>query len=294
MSRKCSSSTCIFLFLLFGCWAVMLLGGCNNSSQGPIYVEVSPPLTAVGAGQTVQFTAIVTNDASAVTWSASSGTIDANGIFTAPSQSAVVTVTAVATKGGAKATATVNVVAPGQVAATANTQVATYTIAPAAAGNVSVQLGTDMNYGLTTWTQPVPTGGGPVSLFVAGMKASTLYHMRGVVQFADGSQYMDVDQTFTTGAAPVAQLPATTTTTTPGMTPQSGVEFLALVTANPALNTVAVTDLAGNVLWTYSPGTAIAAGAVAQPFKQLPNGHFLINFGITNSVGETLTNYTGL
>ena len=52
-----------------------------------------------------------------------------------------------------------------------------------------VQFGLDNTYGLTTWTQPVPAGGGPVSLFVAGMKQSTVYHMRGVIQFADGTQF---------------------------------------------------------------------------------------------------------
>lgn len=278
MSRERSSSKCVFVFVLIGCCAVLVLGGCNSSSQGPTYVQISPPVTAVGAGQTVQFTAIVSNDASAVTWSASSGIIDSSGIFTAPSQSAVVTITATATKGGAKATASVNVVAPGQVAATANTQVATYTVAPAAAGNVSVQFGTDMNYGLTTWTQPVPTGGGAVSLFVAGMKASTLYHMRGVVQFADGSQYSDMDQTFTTGAAQVAQLPVITTTTSPGATPQSGVELLDLVGAPASVAPVAVTDLGGDVLWSYNPGATIPVGVAANPIKLLSNGHMLINF----------------
>jgi hypothetical protein len=267
------------VFLLIGCCAVLLLGGCSSNSEGPISVQVSPPVTAVGAGQTVQFTAIVSNDASAVTWSASSGTIDASGIFTAPSQSAVVTITATATKGGSKASASVNVVAPGQVAATANTQVATYTVAPAAAANVSVQFGTDMNYGLTTWTQPVPKGGGAVSLFVAGMKASTLYHMRGVVQFADGSQYMDGDQTFSTGAAPVAQLPAITATTSPGMTPQSGVELLDLISlGSTTVAPVAVSDLNGNILWSYNPGSAIPTGLQANPIKLLPDGHFLVNF----------------
>ena len=100
-----------------------------------------------------------------------------------------VTVTATSTNDPSKsASATVNVVAPGQVTSTANVQVASYTVSPAAPGNVSVQFGTDMNYGLTTWTQPVPTGGGAVSLFVAGMKGNTLYHMRGMVQFADGGE----------------------------------------------------------------------------------------------------------
>jgi hypothetical protein len=264
------------VFLFFGCYAVMLLGGC--AAQGPIYLQVSPQVVAVGAGQTVQFTAIVTNDAAGVTWTASSGSIDSNGVFTAPSQSSVVTVTATATKAGGKGSATVNVVASGQVTATANTQVATYTVAPAAAGNVSVQFGTDMNYGLTTWTQPVPKGGGPVRLFVAGMKSSTLYHVQGVVQFADGSQYMDVDQTFTTGDAPTAQLPVVTATTTPGMLPQRGVELLDLAGGSPTIARAVVSDLLGNVLWSYNPGSTVPAGVQPNPIKLLPNGHFLINF----------------
>ena len=174
------------------------------------------------------------------------------------------------------ASATVNVVAPGQVTGTANVQVASYTISPAAPGNVSVQFGPDMNYGLTTWTQPVPTGGGPVNLFVAGMKGNTLYHMRGVVQFADGTQYMDPDLTFTTGAYPAAQVPVITATTTAGMTPQSGVELLDVVGTPPTIAPVVVTDLAGNILWSYNPG--LPAGIVPNPIKLLPNGHFLIGF----------------
>ena len=157
-----------------------------------VSVSVSPQKTATGTGQTVSFTANATNGKSGVTWTASAGTVDVNGNFIAPSgpQSMTVTVTATSMQDSTKsASATVNVVAPGQVAATANVQVASYTIRPAAPGNVSVQFGTDTNYGLTTWTQPVPTGGGAVSLFVAGMKGNTLYHMRGVVQFADGTQY---------------------------------------------------------------------------------------------------------
>ena len=168
-----------------------------------VSVSVSPQTTATGTGQTVSFTANATNGKSGVTWTASAGTVDVNGNFVAPGgpQSMTVTVTATSKDDTTKsASATVNVVAPGQIAATTNVQVANYTISPAAPGNVSVQFGIDTNYGLTTWTQPIPQGGGAVSLFVAGMKANTLYHMRGVVQFADGTQFNDADQTFTTGS----------------------------------------------------------------------------------------------
>jgi arylsulfate sulfotransferase len=124
-----------------------------------------------------------------------------------------------------------------------------------------------------------------VSLFVAGMKGNTLYHMRGVVQFADGSQYMDPDMTFTTGAYPAAQVPVITATTTAGMAPQSGVELLDLVEGNSAASPVAVTDLNGNVLWSYDPGLP----GVAFPVKLLPNGHFLVNFGAPTPDGANST-----
>jgi len=268
---------CVFFLIVFA-------AGC--SSQPPFNIAVSPQAVAIGTGQTVQFTAM-TSDSSGVTWSATAGTIDASGNYTAPSgsQSMGVTVTAASLKNHSKsASATINVVAPGQLTPTASKQVASYTIAPAAPGNVSVQFGTDTNYGLTTWTQPVPTGGGAVSLFVAGMKGNTLYHIRGVVQFADGTQYMDLDQTFITQSLLASQLPVVTATTSAGMTPQSGVELLDLVSGNVAHAPVAVTDLEGDILWSYSPGTGFTE-LQANPIKLLPNGHFLINFSSTSVDG---------
>ena len=244
----------------------------------------------MATGATTQFFA--TGDSAGVTWSVlgfssgvqvAAGTIDASGNYTAPAgaRSLVVTVTATSKRNPNKfASALVNVVAPGQVKATSNVQVAQYTISPPAFANVNVQFGTDMTYGLTTWTQPTPMGqfGGPVSLYVAGMKATTLYHMRGVVQFADGTQFFDSDQMFTTGALPAAMVPSIAATTTPGMTPQSGVELLASLPlgGSPNLFDIAVTDLAGNVIWAYNP--SVPPPVLVNPVKLLPNGHFLLNF----------------
>ena len=271
--------------------AGVLTGGCGQQmTQAPppppaITVSVSPQAAAIGIGQGTSFK-VTTNDSQGVKWTASSGNIDANGNYTAPSgaQSTTATVTATSVTDSTKsASATVNVVASGgPPAPTANLQVALFTIAPAAPGNVSVQFGittTPQTYPFTTWTQPVPQGGGPVSIFVAGMKPNTPYHMRGVVQFADGSQFMDADQTFTTGLqlGPAGQQVAPiTTTTTAGMTPQSGVEMLSLVGITLALGqTVAIADLNGNVLWSYEPPSG---ELISDPVKLLPNGHFLMNF----------------
>jgi arylsulfate sulfotransferase len=271
MIQERGKSPCVLILSLFFLGVISFSAGCGSSSS-PVTLTISPQTAAIGTGQSTQFTATVSRGT--VAWTASTGTIDSTGNYTAPSgtQSMTATVTATSMQDSTKsASATVNVVSPGQVAATANVQVATYNVSPAAPGNVSVQFGTDTNYGLTTWTQPVPTGGGPVSLFVAGMKGNTLYHMRGVVQFPDGSQYMDPDLTFTTGAYPSAQVPVVTATTTAGMTPQSGVELLDIITTTfPVL----VSDLDGNILWAYNPGPT---GVGPNPIKLLPNGHFLIN-----------------
>jgi arylsulfate sulfotransferase len=256
-------------------------------------IILNPPKAAIGTGQTMQFAAA--GDPAGFTWSVAGftnagpgaavpgGTIDSSGNYTAPSgaQSLLVTVTATSKTDPTKsATATVNVVAPGQFTSTNNVQVAQYTVSPAASANISVQFGLTTGYGLTTWTQPSGQFGGAVSLFVAGMKASTSYHMRGVVQFGDGTQFTDADRTFTTGTLQAAQLPILTATTTPGMTPQSGVELLDLINIGATTNRfpVGVTDLAGNVIWSYNP-TGLPTGDIPNPIKLLPNGHFLINFG---------------
>ncbi|MGB2663807.1 MAG: aryl-sulfate sulfotransferase [Candidatus Acidiferrum sp.] len=289
MIREAGKSSSVLFLFSFISVLFVIAAGCS-SGAGSTTVEITPQFAAVGTGQTVQFTAIASNG-SGVTWSASTGTISSSGLYTAPSgtTSSTVTITATSAISHSKtATAMVNVVAPGQVTSTANVQVANYTIAPAAAGNVSVQFGTSTNYGLTTWTQPVPNGGGPVNLFVAGMKISTLYHMRGVVQFADGSTFYDADQTFTTQAISVANLPVVSTTTTPGATPQSGVELLDLAYGAPNVASVAVTDLAGNVLWSYNPGPVLPGSSGPGPIKLLPNGDFLINYSELTSNGMVL------
>jgi arylsulfate sulfotransferase len=266
---------------------ILFVGGCSSNYQAPapqpLTITVTPTKAALGTGQSAPFTA--TGDPTGVTWSVTpsggaAGSIDSSGNFTAPSgsQSMTATITATSkTNSAYSSSATVNIVAPGVIAPTNNVQVAQYTISPAASANVSVQFGLDTTYGLTTWTQPAPAAGGPVSLFVAGMKQSTLYHMRAVVAFADGSSFNDADQTFTTGALPTGLLPTITSTTTAGMTPQSGVESmnLANIGGTPVALSAVVTDLNGNVLWAYNSGIV---GDLSAPMKLMPNGHFLINY----------------
>src|SRR5262245_31364472 len=127
MPGKFSRLICCVCFTL-------CLGGCSSSSNAPVAVTISPQAAFVGSGQTIKFTATVTNDSSGVTWStggASPGTVDAQGNFTAPAatQNSTATITATSIKDpSASASATITIVAPGTVTTTPNVQVALYTI----------------------------------------------------------------------------------------------------------------------------------------------------------------------
>jgi len=266
-----------FVTFLAAIFVVSLVSGCSSSNKP---VAISPSAVALAPGGTAKFQ--LSENRKDVVWSAGGvaggnstvGTIDANGNYTAPSANTSTSVMVTATFGRQSSSpAQVIVVAPGTVAPTANPQVALYTIAPPADASVTIQFGQTTNYGLTTWTQPTPAGGGALGTFVAGMLANTTYHMQATVKFASGLTFTDIDHTFTTQALTAVQIPKLTATTTPGMTPQSGVEFLNLISTGGQVS-VGVTDLAGNMLWGYNaPPGVFSNGA-----KLMPNGHFLINF----------------
>ena len=270
--------------------ALAVLGGCSSSSSTKTG-SISPGAVAVSLGQSTQFQATLPGKSGSETWSvngiaggnATVGTITSTGLYTAPSDTDSIAVTITAASSGSSAsssaTAQAYVVAPGAVQRTQNPQVALYTITPPAAANVTIQFGPTTSYGLSTWTQGSPTIGGPVSIFVAGMTANATYHMQATLQFAGAAAYTDSDHTFAAGTFPAGELPSIAATTTAGMTPQSGIELLDLLSVPTTTKVgVAVTDLNGNVLWAYAPGTTVPAGVVPGPVKLLPNGHFLIDF----------------
>jgi hypothetical protein len=168
-------------------------------------------------------------------------------------------------------TGTSAVMTVGTVTATTNPQVALYTITNPFAGNVTVNFGPTTSYGKQTWSVATPSGGGPVSIEVAGMLANTAYHLQAVVTLADGVTAADVDHTFTTGSYPANLIPQFTATTTPGQTPQPGIEI-----ANPvgASAHIVATDLSGHVIWAYTAPEPPSQAQLLAP-KQLPNGDFI-------------------
>jgi arylsulfate sulfotransferase len=290
-----------FLPLVCFLTVVFCLVGCASSSSNPAPAApaVSPNAAYVGSGQSMQFTTNIANGSSGVTWAVSSsgsstpsGAINSQGNFTAPpvTQNTTITVTATSMKDPTlSASATVIIIAPATVAATANAQVALYTISVPDGLAAFIQFSTDTSYGFSTWSVAAPSGGGAVPILVAGMKGNTAYHMRAVFQPTGTTTtvFTDSDHTFTTTSYPAANLPSLSAATAQGQTPQPGVELLDLITigSSSKLNTV-VTDLAGNVLWAYSPGTSVSAVAAPNPIKLLPNGHFLIVYSGTSPDGQ--------
>jgi len=160
----------------------------------------------------------------------------------------------------------------GAVSATVHPLVASYSFTSPVAANVAVEFGSDTTYGRSTSAQAVGAGQ-TVNILVAGMRASSTYHMRAFVQYAGGS-YRDSDHTFSTGAPPAGAIPLTLATRAPGATPTPGVELLDLVVPNGQFETIA-TDLDGSLIWYY----AYQAGLGANPVRVMPNGNLFILVG---------------
>ncbi len=140
---------------------------------------------------------------------------------------------------------------------------------------MSVEFGLDTSYGTPTWAVPAPPGGGQVSILVAGMLASSTYHMRARVQMPSGPPLFDEDQVFPTGPLPQGILPKLTVSS-PGQ-PNPGVELINII--EPSFVSVE-SDLKGNIIWYYHNPTDDAWRGFAFPIKPLPNGNMLAS--VTN------------
>lgn len=169
----------------------------------------------------------------------------------------------------------------GPVTSTTNPQVALYTLTASSAGQMTVEFGQTTSYGFKTSPQAIPSGGGTVGVYVAGMLPKTTYHMRALVKYDNGHSFTDADHTFTTGSYPANLMPQITATTSPGQTPQPGIEMLNPANSNMAQ--VVATDLSGNVLWAYLPPDALGNGSL-QSVKQLSNGDYITVISTGSSI----------
>jgi arylsulfate sulfotransferase len=203
---------------------------------------------------------------------ASYGTISNSGLYTAPATSSALTVHVSASLGTdtryAPASVPVYVIPSGAVTTTSNGQVASYTINAPGGSSVSVNFGTTTSYGLNTWTVPTPADGGPTTVLVAGMLANTLYDIQGVVSLPDGTTFSDANKTFTTTQSVTSGTATFTATTTPGKTPQPGIEIMSALALGYAI------DLDGNTIWAI-PFIGTTTTDDLNPIKPLANGDYI-------------------
>jgi len=284
----------VLLLVHCGSSSTSTSGGFKNSSQLSNSVTISPTVLNIAAGQSYQFSALVGGSpSSAVTWSLSPapgtslGSNNINQIATLSSSgflqvaanapATVLLVSATSTTNTSSiASSTASIIPPGAVSTTNNPLVAKYSITLPRQGTATILFGPDTNYALKTWAQPSAPNGGPISIFVAGMKQNTAYHMSASVQFQDGSSFNDQDHTFTTGVVPPNQIPTFSITNPNNLTPNPGVELFDGVGA-PGYIQAGATDLQGNLIWYFNPPTQYPGDSV-NPFKLLPNGNFIVVF----------------
>lgn len=172
------------------------------------------------------------------------------------------------------------------VSSTKNPLVARYFVSSQKGGNARVEFGTDTSYGMQTAWYPVPPGGSGTPILVAGMKASTTYHMR--VEFLSGeTSWLDKDRLFTTGPLPPTRFPPLVVTRPIGAAPvdaeNPGVELINLTEPVVNMMEAVVADRDGNPIWYYDVGADQAN--LPTPIKLLYNGHMLVNIqsGVTGA-----------
>jgi|SRR5579872_383170 arylsulfate sulfotransferase len=169
------------------------------------------------------------------------------------------------------------------VSATQNPMVAQYTVGSGCSGQVTVEFGTDTTYGRTTAWYPI-SALQPLTIQVAGMRASTTYHMRSDRQ-CSGTTVTSPDSTFTTGAPPSMPFPALQISRpdpSPSVSENPGVELIDTVAPTSNQIQAFFTDRDGNPIWYYN----VDPGYFPYTYKLLPNGHFL--FSMANQGGDSL------
>lgn len=163
----------------------------------------------------------------------------------------------------------------GTVASTQNPLVAQYTITSACPGAALVEFGTDTSYGRSTASYSTPGHYQSSSILVAGMKASTTYHMRSHVN-CFGQDLPSADLTFQTGALPSTPFPTLKVTRpNPSLTSTEnpGIELVDIIDASQNLIQAFFTDRDANPIWYYDVG----AGNSPFTIKLSPDGNIILS-----------------
>src|SRR6516162_1281041 len=164
------------------------------------------------------------------------------------------------------------------VASTKNPLVASYSVSSQTGGRARVEFGTDISYGRQTAWYSVPPGGRVLAILVAGMRASTTYHMRAEL-VSSASDWFDQDRVFVTGPLPSMTFPSLVVTR-PGTsalaaTENPGVELINLTEPAVHMMQAVVADHNGNPIWYYDVGADQENLPI--PIKLMPSGHLIVN-----------------
>jgi arylsulfate sulfotransferase len=169
-------------------------------------------------------------------------------------------------------------VAKAAVASTQNPLVAQVSVVSALGcpGQVMVEFGPDTTYGRNTaWYPAIPTRQ-TNTILVAGMKASTTYHMRTQAQAqcaTSTNTYTGADFTFTTGSLPSINFPTLTVSRPSPSTASPENPGIEMVTVNAVGTPALFTDRDANPIWYYDVGPT----NFPNTFKLLPNGDMILS-----------------
>ena len=136
-------------------------------------------------------------------------------------------------------------------------------------------LVSDLSYGRITSSLPVNGHYQGANILVAGMRASTTYHMLPSVNCPNGT-LTSQDLTFQTGALPSIPLPQMTVTRPNPSTssPENpGIELIDIVAPGENKLQAYFTDRDANPIWYYDVGSN---GDYPFAVKLLPNGHVIL------------------
>lgn len=175
------------------------------------------------------------------------------------------------------------------VTQTQNPLVAQVSIISPCEGTASVEFGPDLNYGRSTASYAVQRSIQGTNILVAGMRASTTYHMLPTVQCASGT-LTGQDLSFQTGPLPSIPFPAMTVTRPSPSTssPENpGIELMNVIASAQNIIQTYVTDRDANPIWYYDIGQN---GNYPFTMKLLPNGHMIVT--IENSPQGSISSGT--
>jgi arylsulfate sulfotransferase len=170
---------------------------------------------------------------------------------------------------------------------TQNPLVAQVYVASPCDGTVNVEFGPDTSYGRTTASYPVQAGSQGINVLVAGMRASTTYHILPSVQCAS-STLTGRDLIFQTGALPsVPSFPpmGVARPSPSSSSPENpGIEMIDVIAPTANQMQAFFTDRDANPIWYYDVGAA--TGNYPETLKILPNGDPILSITIppSNSV----------